>query len=175
MAVSISLYQVGSPVFWNQSYVVLFPSVACSSGFYVLVLSALLIRSRQCAVIPFLRTVVLVNTCTGQDGSFHYGVRWKLCIHKFFIYVGFSSNLQFWWLLCSGSPVVGDVLLLLLLSVSLFGGRTKSVVDLSPCPVLAGLSDQYPVCWLCALQSPLYESCCTSVSKMMLSCTVSLI
>jgi hypothetical protein len=38
----------------------------------------------------------------------------------------------------SGLPVVGDVLLVLL-SVSLFGGRISSVVDLSPYTVLAGL------------------------------------
>jgi hypothetical protein len=88
------------------------------------------------------------------------------------MYVGFSGNLEFWWLMCSGFPVVGDVLLLLL-SISLFGGRITSVVDLSPCTVLAGQNDQYYVCWLRALQSPLYESCCTSVSKMMLGCTVS--
>jgi hypothetical protein len=41
---SISLYRDGSPVFWNRSYVVLFPSIACSSGFHVLVL---LIRWRE--------------------------------------------------------------------------------------------------------------------------------
>jgi hypothetical protein len=37
--------------------------------------------------------------------------------------------------MCSGFPVDGDVLLLLL---SLFGGRISSVVDLSPYTVQAG-------------------------------------
>jgi hypothetical protein len=73
MAVSIILYQVGSSVFWNRSYVVLFLSVACSSGFHVLVL---LIRCRQCAVIPFLRTVVLVNTVLMVD-VFRFSCCWR--------------------------------------------------------------------------------------------------
>jgi hypothetical protein len=75
-----------------------------------------------------------------------------------------SLSIQFWWLMCSGFPVVGDILLLLL-SVYLFGGRISSVVVLSPCTVLAGLN--IPLGYICLTYST------STLFKMCLHCRLS--